>query len=182
MGMTSLLKKIGEVMLGDFKTVLVDRLSRVETKIDNIENDVDEIKTDLKGLNSRTGRLESVTQEIQSVLKSAGASLHQPLLIGPGSPLKLTDAGEELAKRIGGHGFIEEHTDFFFALIEKLNPISEYDIQEASNRVLLESVSHPVLNPIKKFAYENGMSIETLLGVLGIILRDKFLEKHPVTS
>lgn len=171
-------------MLGEFKTALVDRLSRVETKIDGIEKYVDEIKddlheikTDVKGLEKRIGRLEPATQEIQSVLKDLGAPLHQPLLIGPGSPLKLMEAGEELAKKIDGYRFIETNKDFFFALIKKQDPSSEYDVQEASRKALLDSVALPLLNPIKKFAYENGMSIEAPLSILGIILRDAFLKE-----
>lgn len=176
--MGALLKKIGELLLGEFKSILIDRLSRVETKIDGIDSDIGEIKKDLKALQSRSLRFEAATHEIQSILQRAGAQLNQPLLISPGSPLKLTELGEDLAQKIDGYNFIEKNKDFFFVLIDKNNPSSDYDVQELSKKVLTDSINHPVLNPIKEYAYENGMSLDIFIGVLGIILRDKYISEH----
>lgn len=175
--------KIGEALLGEFKTTLIDRLSRVETKIDRIENDVGEIKADVRSLRGRTARLETVTTEIQSVLRQAGAQLHQPLLISADSPLKLTESGEELAKEIDAYRFISENKEFLFALLAKENPKTQYDVQEMAKKVLIDSIPRPVLTPIKKYAYENGLNIEVLLNLIGIILRDEYLAAHPeITS
>jgi len=70
-------KKIGELLLGEFKTTLIDRLSRVETKIEHIENGTNEIKTGVKDLENKTSRLQSATHEIQGALTNRRLS---PLL------------------------------------------------------------------------------------------------------
>lgn len=183
--LTTVLKKMGDIALGEFKVAIIDRLSRVETKIDGIEHrvgaierDVHEIKVDVGSIKHRTGRLESSVVEIQSVLKEKGFPIHQPPLLNPGSPLKLTGAGESLAKRFNGYNFIETNKEFFLALLEKNNPITGYDVQEMAKKVLAESVSHPIFNPIKKIVYEEGSNIEPVLSVLAIILRDTYLKAH----
>lgn len=165
-------------MLGEFKTTIIDRLSRVETKIDHLEYRFDKLENSVDDLKHRTSRLESVVVEIQSVLKDKGFPIHQPLL-SPGSPLKLTRAGEELVKRYDGYSFVEANKDFFVVLLEKKNPSTSYDVQEMAKKVLEESISHPIFNPIKKIVYEEGSNIEPVLSVLGIILRDTYLKTHP---
>lgn len=173
-------------MLGEFKVTIIDRLSRVETKIDHldyrlqkVEDKVDELEDKFSVVGSRVGRIESAVTEIQSVLKHNGFQIHQPGLLSPGSPLKLTEIGESLAKRFDGYNFIETNKEFFLALLEQTNPATGYDVQEMAKKVLEESVSHPIFNPIKKIVYEEGSNIEPVLSVLGIILRDLYLKTHP---
>lgn len=174
-----MLKKAGDLMLGEFKVAIIDRLSRVETKIDHLEYRIGNLETDVKDIKHRMNRLEPAVTEIQSVLRDKGVRLYQPLLLGPGSPLKLTPAGEELAKRYDGYNFIENNKDFFLALLEQANPASGYDVQEIAKKVLAESVFHPIFNPIKKIVYDEGASIEPILSVLMVILRDAYLGTHP---
>lgn len=180
------LKKAGDIMLGEFKAAIIDRLSRVETKIDHLEHRFDKLESKFDKLEdtvdviqSRVGRLESAVIEVQSVLKEKGFPIHQPPLLNPGSPLKLTEVGESLAQRFDGYNFIETNKEFFLALLEQTNPATGYDVQEMAKKVLEESVSHPVFNPIKKIVYEEGSNIEPVLSVLGIILRDTYLKAHP---
>ncbi|OGH64261.1 MAG: hypothetical protein A2821_01685 [Candidatus Magasanikbacteria bacterium RIFCSPHIGHO2_01_FULL_41_23] len=177
--LTAVLKKMGDIALGEFKVVIIDRLSRVETKIDHIESYLKEVKADVNQIKHRTGRLESAVTEIQTVLTKNGFSLNQPPVLSPGSPLKLTEVGESLAKRFDGYNFIETNKEFFLVLLEKNNPITGYDVQEMAKKVLEESVSHPIFNPIKKIVYQEGSNIEPVLSVLGIILRDTYLKAHP---
>lgn len=168
--LTFALKKIGDIMLGEFKTTVIDRLSRVETKIDRLEDDT-------KDIQRRFNRLEPVVIEIQSVLKENGFPLHQPF-ITPGSPLKLTEAGEDLANHVNGYAFIETNKEFFVALLEQVNPATGYDVQETAKKVLTDTVSHPIFNPIKEIIYKEGSAIEPVLSVLSIILRDIYLKEH----
>ena len=183
---TFALKKIGDIMLGDFKVTLVDRLSRVETKIDHLERDLHEFELETKAeFNrvhsrlSRLERLEPVVGEIQSALKRAGLPLYQPNLLSPGSPLKLTEAGQDLAEHVDGYNFIVQNREFFVALLEQVNPTTGYDVQETARKVLTDTVSHPIFNPIKEIIYQEGSQIEPVISVLSIILRDTYLQEHP---
>ena len=40
MSLTSIARSIGNAFLGELKMTIIERLARVETKIDNIENDL----------------------------------------------------------------------------------------------------------------------------------------------
>jgi hypothetical protein len=175
----SWLGKISDLILSDLKTAIIGRLSSVETKIDRIEVDTSEIKGGLKNLNSRVFKLESATVEIQGMIKRAGGLICQPLEVGPGSPLKLTKYGEELSKKVNAVKFIEDNEAILFSWIDAKNTKTSYDVQVASKKILEENLSNPIMNNFKSFSYNNPLDINIILNVASIILRDKYLGKHP---
>lgn len=172
------LKPIGDMLLADLKATIIGRLSSVETKIDRVEADIKEIKSDIKSLNYRAGKLETASIEMQGIFKRAGAPIFQPLELTGGSPLKLTDFGEEVATKVDGYSFIEKNKDFLFALILKRQPKTAYDVQVFSRKVLEEIIDNPIMNTAKSVAYKEPLEIGIILNVLGIILRDKYLAVH----
>ncbi len=171
--------KIGDIILSNFKADIIGRLSSVETKIDRIEKDTVEIKGDLKNLNSRVFKLESATIEVREVVKRAGGRLYQPLEIGPGSPLKLTEYGEELSKKISAEKFIEDNEIILFSWMDAKNTKTSYDVQVASKKIIEENLSNPIMNNFKQFAYNEPIDMDIILNVVSIILRDRYLEIHP---
>lgn len=183
---TSFLHSIGDAILGEFKATIIGRLASVETKLDRIEKDVEGMRMEIKETNgkidklgNRAFRLETATVEMQSVFSRANVPISQRLEISPGSPLKLTEYGEELVKKIDGYNFVSNNKEFLFSLVAAKNPATSYDVQISSRKILDEIVTNSIMNNIKKIVYENGMNIEPILNVVGIILRDMYLEAHP---
>ena len=87
---------VSRLFLGDTRELLV----RIEEKVKNIDKDTNEIKTDIKDLRLRVSKLEGATTEVQGYFMRAGYPILQQLAISSSSPLKLTEYGEELAKKV----------------------------------------------------------------------------------
>lgn len=155
------------------------KVGRKMQVLDDIKSDTGEMKKSISTINNRCFKLESATVELQTVLTGRGRKFSQKLEVAPGSPLKITPYGEELAKQIDAYNFVEEHKDFFFSSIENKTPLTAYDVQTVARSILDEALSNPIMNKPKSFAYENGMNIDVLLNILGVILRDKYLLSHP---
>jgi len=68
--------------------------------------------------------------------------------------------------------------------------LTPYDVEERSNSVIMGSTSSPIFNHIKNYLYFNPDTVElagaavevsmfTVVYVMGLYLRDIYLEKHP---
>lgn len=169
--------KIGNViatlLLGDTKITI----GKIEEKVGRIDKDITEIKGDVKNINSRCFRLESATVEIQELLKRAGVPICQRLELAPGSPIKLTPYGEEIAQITNAYKFVEDNEQFLFSLIEAKNPKTSYDIQVISRTVLDDILDNSIMDNFKKYVFDNGLNMDIILNVIGVILRDKYLKK-----
>lgn len=172
------IKSLGDMLLADLKASIIGRLASVETKIDHLEGDIEEIKSDVKSLHTKVGKLGVAALEMQGIFKKAGAPIFQPLEISGGSPLKLTPYGEDVVKKVDGYRFIESNKDFLFVLVDKRQPKTAYDVQVYSRKVLEEILDNPIMNVAKSVSYKEPLDIGIILNVLGIILRDKYLEAH----
>lgn len=93
------------------------------------------------------------------------------------SPLKLTDKGEELLKDSGGKFYIDEHIDVFIENIKKSKPNTAYDVQEYSRDLIREQQIQKEFNPIKDFAFQEGLHLDLITSVMGLYLRDKAIDK-----
>jgi t-SNARE complex subunit (syntaxin) len=184
--MDNKIKKIGNfvssLLLGETKEMIIrtdETVKRIDKDIEGIDKDIEEIKKDVKQLSNRAFRLETATVELQVIIKSVGGRICQSLEVSPGSPLKLTSYGEEIAKRIDGYKFVEDNKNLLFSFIEAKKHNTNYDVQAAARKILDENLSNPIMNGLKSFAYTNGMDIGIILNVVGIILRDEYLKAHP---
>lgn len=115
--------------------------------------------------------------EIQTIFKQAGIDLDHKLTEVSTSPLKPTLYGVKLIKESGLEKILDDNKQFLMDEVKKLltKDYTEYDVQEMSRKALLTLKSNPILNPVKEYAFNNGMNIDTVLNTGGLWLKDDFL-------
>lgn len=140
--------------------ILDDKYNRVEAKVDNLAKDVMYIKTHLELRDSRLpGNL------VQS---------H--------SPVSLTDEGKRVAEELGVATMIEQNWQRIYEYISNnVNSDNAYDIQQfciETATVLLDKLfTTEDVNKIKTYAYNAGMPLGYYGAMIGVMIRDKYLEK-----
>jgi len=122
-------------------------------------------------------RITNACIEIQTIMASGGASLRHHLVESPGSPLQPTELGKEWIISSGLEKVLnEQKTILKEKLAEKLaSGSAEYDVQEKARELLIELKSDPMMETIKKYAYDNGINIDLILKAGGLWLRDDYL-------
>jgi hypothetical protein len=118
--------------------------------------------------------------EIQTIMAQSGATLRHHLLETPGSPVAPTEYGRNLIVESGLEKILNDRTDFLKAELQKKLPISQtdYDVQESARALLLELKANEIMNPVKKYAFDNGIDVDLILRVGGLWLRDDFLGRE----
>lgn len=146
----------------------IDGLERTDARI---EGKVDKIE-------SFTHVAANSIVEIQTLLGGRGFTINQKLAYAPGSPIKLTEYGENLMKESNFYDTLGKDKKGFVDLVIAKNPQSNYDIQEFSRKVLkeLSDSNSPLISSLKNYAYNKGLPLEILLNSAGIVLRDEVMK------
>ena len=110
------------------------------------------------------------------------------------SPRRLNDNGNNLLNDIKGVAFLNENKPLFFDEIEKFSPKTSLDVENVALSVLRLKQSDDIFNGIKSWVYNaparsivrkdgtqimTEVSLEDVLFVLSLPLRDMFLAEHP---
>ena len=111
------------------------------------------------------------------------------------SPRQMTKMGMELFDISGAKSAIDENIDLFIGEIEEKEPKTPFDAENYALDVLIGKITTPIFNGIKNYIYyqpeiiklknENGeeedvkISLNTLVRLMSIELRDRYLKKHP---
>lgn len=125
-------------------------------------------------------RITHACIEIQTIFNSHGISLQHHLVEAPGSPLQPTAFGEKLIKDSGLEKILDDQNSFLKTELSKRvsEKYTEYDVQEKARSFLLELKDTNIMNPVKKYAYDNGLDVDVILKAGGLWLRDDFLGKQ----
>lgn len=90
---------------------------------------------------------------------------------------------------------IDGNLDFLIKELEKISPKTAFDVEDQAYSVLFKNMGHDLFNEVKNFIYYSPeiievtnpcdgnksqvkISLQTLIRLMGIYLRDKYLEKH----
>ncbi|HCC51480.1 MAG TPA: hypothetical protein DEQ30_04990 [Porphyromonadaceae bacterium] len=112
------------------------------------------------------------------------------------SPYVITGIGKQLLEESGGKKAMDDNIDFFMKELEIINPKTPYDVEDQSINTVFRNMGNEIFNPVKNFIYyspdkmeridpdtgktrEIEISFPVLLNVMGIYLRDKYMERHP---
>ena len=96
------------------------------------------------------------------------------------SPIHLTEKGDAFIKETGFDTVFSEHKEDFFGCIESENPKLKYDVETASIKSISMLSEKEYMNFLKILFYnEPARKMENTAPILGIYIRDKFLEEHP---
>jgi hypothetical protein len=105
---------------------------------------------------------------------------HPKRLVESHSPISLTAFGETLAQRIKADTIMNKHESELVKAVEINSPRSAYDIQVQSMHVakqeLINILNESDLNVIKDEAYNNGLLVEDIFSIFGVLLRNKILK------
>ena len=110
------------------------------------------------------------------------------------SPRKLNPNGEWLFNEIKGEEFLKENKSFLFNLIDKSNPKTALDVENAANFACTMSTNEDMFIRLKNFVYncptiklknDDGterdyeVSLGDVCFVLSLPLRDMYLKENP---
>jgi len=146
-----------------------EKISSIETTVTDTSHKVDGLGRKLTSIISYLGTRDSKAMAV----------------INSGSPMELTDLGQDLLNASGGKEFVESHLDGLLQLIEKDSPKTGLDVENAAKGIIVDVSDNSDFRQIKNFIYNNpsykdiDVSLATLATVIGIFLRDFYLEKHP---
>ncbi len=139
------------------------------------------------GLTNRKSALEAIRASIRKIelyLASRDTSAME-LFSGVASPITLNNIGEEILNNSGGKIYIDNNIEHLIQKIRNLNPKSELDVENFSKRVLLDKFDTDDFISIRNFMYNTPihkkvtLNQATIITIIGIYLRSKYLEKYP---
>jgi hypothetical protein len=96
------------------------------------------------------------------------------------SPLQLTDKGIEIINAVEFNKIFNENKPDFINFINSENPKTRYDTELSSIKSIVSLFDKEYFYPVKKYLYENpGLDERSMRTILGVYVRDKYLEAHP---
>ncbi len=98
-------------------------------------------------------------------------------LFAPGSPLKLLDAGLSLLGKTGFKNIYNKNKKWFIQEAKKYSVKTEVDIDEASLKIIEACSKDKKFANYKEIAFQNGVTVDVLLKVLAIYLREELVKE-----
>lgn len=124
-------------------------------------------------VNSDRTKFNEFIKEVRSKLDKILDRL-PPLAVSSGSPLRLTEFGDKIAKQIDAERWSDQLASKVATEVKNKTP---YEIQEFCLTYVQELEVSPEQNEVlHNCAYENGLEAKVVRRVLGIVLRDKLLK------
>ena len=142
-------------------------------KVKKIEIDLEIIKKDSSFIK---GKVSTIEKLIKAGLSPLGAQ-PTPGLVQAKSPLSLTPKGEEILKGSGFAKIYLDNKDKFLEIAKEENPKLKYDAQENALGIMINLANDPMMVPIKKYAFKHGYSLNDVLRVAGVYLRDQIIKE-----
>lgn len=117
------------------------------------------------------------------------------VLVRKRSPLKITSVGEIIFTDSTAKKAVDDNLDFLIHELEKISPNTPYDVEENAVNILLKNRGHNLFNTIKGFLYyapdpyvvidpetneevKVSLSMQHIIRLMSIYLRDAYLDKH----
>ena len=143
-------------------------LGELKEKFNQVLKDIESLKDDVKKL------VNDVTVIKTHEIDTGGLAA---LAFGPGSPLKLLPRGIQILENSGFKKIYEDNKDWFVDEVKKYNPVSLSDIDDACFEFVTQCGTDNKFADYKEIAFQNGVSLDILLKVLSIYLRDEVKEE-----
>ena len=116
--------------------------------------------------------------EIQSKFTQAGHTILFPMTVAPGSPLEVTEYGDDLLKESGFYEVLKDNATELVQMVKDRKPTTNYDIQKDSIQVIEEVLEsdHDMTLPLKEYAFSKGVDLGVIALPAGIALRDEVMK------
>ncbi|MEG2121478.1 MAG: hypothetical protein RRZ64_05425 [Rikenellaceae bacterium] len=182
------------------KGVDKNRLDTIEKKVKELPcKDHNVIITDSKNRHTEVSDILSSNNEMLVEISKWVMKLDVSMidkLAKKASPLKMTAVGEIIFEESGAKRAVDNNLDFLMSKLEVISPNTAYDVESSSLTVLLQNMGHELFNEIKSYLYnspedisvtdpDNGvevditLSMQIILKLMSIRLRDEYLTKYP---
>ena len=122
--------------------------------------------------------MEEVRLDIKTLVGLSGGKAP---VIGTQSPMHLTETGQQIAKDIKAEQIVKPYVE---ALSKTFARMNSYEIQERCMKfarhdlmVDLKSKEPTKAETLELYSFNEGRSLSELFDILGIVLRDKILER-----
>ena len=148
--------------------VLIFRLGMWANGVNVVKDELGVVKNDL-GIVKMA--LDTLAKNVESLLER---NFSPSETAETGSPLKLTELGTKISHRLDAHGRAIGYANKIFQDARNKSP---FDIQEMSKAFIEDRFKDSPTEDIKQMAYEHGISIDKVLTVLFIELRDELLKR-----
>ena len=156
------------------------RIAETPSKIEKLDKDMARISTEVKNLSEKTDylttKIDNMPKEIVTYL-----GLPKPMLKTT-SPLSLSEYGQELSDLMNASAITDKHKAKLIKEAKNLN-MHAYQIQQScfdfsKNLILeeLEKEDKDQYNKLADIAFTEGIKIEELIPILGVLLRDQVFE------
>ncbi len=181
-------KKYVDMTLGDLSKkvdglsqkmeVLCQRMDDLTQKMDGLIQKMDGLTQRMDGL---TQRMDGLTQRVDDlhgffINKHVG-----PVVFKASSPLALNEHGCDIAQNIEAEDLAMRYADQVQKDINNMNAyqIQEHSFQYAKTSLLpdLEQQDPQRFQDLTGYAYEKGIKTDTIMEVVGILLRDVLLQR-----
>jgi len=101
------------------------------------------------------------------------------MTVAPGSPLHVTEYGDDLLKESGFYDVLKDNRGELVQLVKDKKPTTNYDIQKDSIEVIEDILAsdHDMTVTLKEYAFSKGVDLTVLALPAGIALRDEVMKE-----
>ena len=182
------------------------KLSKYHAKLEETRNKVDSLPCDkhkdgIRDSEQRYNELQRIVTSTNDMVVEINKWLMKfdndmiDKLAKKASPLKMTPLGEVLFEKSSAKKTIDNNIDFLIKELEDINPQTAYDVEEEALSYLLRNMGNEMFADIKKFLYYSPdtiqlkhpspgedkdvrLSMQSIIKLMSIYLRDLYLKKH----
>ncbi|BDQ11693.1 hypothetical protein [Sediminibacterium sp. TEGAF015] len=168
----------------------MNRLKKVEAECQKIDR---HLTPQLESISSSLNTLNGSFNSLIVYLKSKDGKMETSLFISK-SPIQLTELGKKILVTIGGEDFVNKNLNELITNMDAEGIKTALDCQTFAPIVISKISNHASFNKIKDYAFKNPyykekledgqeitipLDMGTISNIMGIYLRDKYLERHP---
>lgn len=182
------------------------KVSKYHTKLEEIRDKVEKLpcdkhKDDIRDSGQRYNELQRIVSSTNDMVVEINKWLMKfdndmiDKLAKKASPLKMTPLGEVLFEKSSAKKTIDNNIDFLIKELEDINPQTAYDVEEEALSYLLRNMGNEMFADIKQFIYYSPdtiqlkdpssgedkdvrISMQSIIKLMSIYLRDLYLKKH----
>lgn len=182
------------------------RVSKYHTKLEEVRDKVEKLpcdrhKDDIRDSGQRYNELQRIVSSTNDMVVEINKWLMKfdndmiDKLAKKASPLKMTPLGEVLFEKSSAKKTIDNNIDFLIKELEDINPQTAYDVEEEALSYLLRNMGNEIFTDIKQFLYYSPdtiqlkdpvsgeekdvrLSMQSIIKLMSIYLRDLYLKKH----
>ncbi len=167
-------------MVSDMYQTMKDRIQlfdKWQTDIPQMDKKLNHISDiDIPRMDKKLNHIGTLVDTIVTYIKKEDRKFMQSY-----SPVSLNDDGKRLVDSLNIKHIIDVNYEKLYASLDEKKPNTAYDVQELSMEImrnfLKDIKDEEILTNMKKAAYQESVSLDSLYPVFSIVLRDRIIEE-----